>query len=121
MKIFTIALIQHMFRMLAARYPELATVVDVALVEDDPMRLEFPLVNWLGPEKLQVAKRVLSTTTFSPDGHKSLRWVNSWPETITSFESLSAKDVKLAYKLLIDHQLVSDEAKRKTWMAKSVA
>ncbi|MEJ2619069.1 MAG: hypothetical protein P8163_02160 [Candidatus Thiodiazotropha sp.] len=121
MKIFTIALIQHMFRMLAARYPELATVVDVAVVEDNPIRLEFPLVNWLGPDNLQAAKRVVSSTTFSPDGQKSLRWNNSWPESITSFESLSAKDVKLAYKLLIDHQLVSDQTKRETWMAKSVA
>ena len=121
MKIFTIALIQHMFRMLAARYPELATLVDAAVIEDDPRRLEFPLVNWLGPENLHCASRVISNATFTQEGQHALRWTRSWPESITSFEALSNKDVKLAYKLLIDHHLMSDESKRKTWAGKSVA
>ncbi|MCG7991207.1 MAG: hypothetical protein JAY99_01785 [Candidatus Thiodiazotropha lotti] len=121
MKIFTIALIQHMFRMLAARYPELATLVDAAVIEDDPKRLEFPLVNWLGPENLHCATRVIGNSTFTQEGQQALRWTRSWPESITSFEALSNKDVKLAYKLLIDHQLMSDESKRKTWAGKSVA
>ncbi|MBW9257324.1 MAG: hypothetical protein K1562_06830 [Candidatus Thiodiazotropha sp. (ex. Lucinisca nassula)] len=121
MKIFTIALIQHMFRMLAARYPELATLVDAAVIEDDPRRLEFPLVNWLGPENLHSASRVISNSTFTPEGQNVLRWTRSWLESITNFEALSNKDVKLAYKLLIDHHLMSDETKRKTWAGKSVA
>jgi hypothetical protein len=111
MKIFTIALIQHMFRMLAARYPELATVVDAPIIESDPRRLEFPLVNWLGPEKRESASRIVSSATFSPDGQQALRWTRSWPESITGFEALSDKDVKLAYKLLIEHHLMSDESK----------
>jgi hypothetical protein len=121
MIIFTIALIQHMFRMLAARYPELATVVDAPFIESGPKRLEFPLVNWLGPENMDSATRVVTTATFSPDGQNTLRWMRSWPESITGFEVLSAEDVKLAYKLLTDHNLLSDETKRRTWVEKSVA
>ncbi|MCG7874420.1 MAG: hypothetical protein JAZ11_20265 [Candidatus Thiodiazotropha lotti] len=121
MKIFTIALIQYMFRMLAARYPELATLVDAAVIENDPRRLEFPLVNWLGAENLHSASRVIANATFTPQGQETLRWTRSWPESITTFEALSSKDVKLAYKLLIDHHLMSDESKRKTWAGKSVA
>jgi hypothetical protein len=115
MKIFTIALIQYMFRMLAARYPELVSVIDIALIENDPKCLEFPLVNWLGPNSMEHAKRVLNTATFTPDGQKTRRWKRSWPESITAFEILSAKDVRMAYQLLIDHGLMRDEGKNKIW------
>ena len=60
MKVFTIALIQHMFRMLAARYPELASVVDFECIENDPERLQFPLVNWLGSNGLGHSELVLN-------------------------------------------------------------
>ena len=115
MKVFTIALIQHMFRMLAARYPELASVIDFALIENDPKRLEFPLVNWLGPDSLDHTKRLLSGATFTADGQKSQRWTWSWPESINAFEALSSEDVRTAYQLMIDHKLMPDEGKRKTW------
>ncbi|MCG7877926.1 MAG: hypothetical protein JAY75_08040 [Candidatus Thiodiazotropha taylori] len=115
MKIFTIALIQHMFRMLAARYPELASVVDFDCIVNDPKRLQFPLVNWLGTNSLEHSERILNTATFKPDGQVSRRWTRSWPETINAFEALSAKDVSLAYQILIDHELMRDEGKRKTW------
>lgn len=115
MKVFTIALIQHMFRMLAARYPELATVVDFESIENDPKRLEFPLVNWLGPNSLERSRHILNTATFKPDGQISRRWTRSWPETINTFEVLSAKDVSMAYQILIDHELIRDDRKYKTW------
>jgi hypothetical protein len=114
-KIFTIALIQHMFRMLAVRYPELATVVDFALIERDPRCLEFPLVNWLGSNNLERIKPVIDKATFTQDGQESLRWTRSWPESITTFEALSAEDVRMAYQLLIDHKLMRDEGKNKAW------
>lgn len=119
MKIFTIALIQHMFRMLAARYPELVTVVDFALIENKPEYLEYPLVNWLGPNSVENAKRVLNAATFVPDGHNYRRWTRSWPESICAFEMLSAEDVRMAYKLLIDHKLIRDEGKREIWAERS--
>jgi hypothetical protein len=115
MKIFTIALIQHMFHMLAVRYPELATVVDFALIQNDPKRLEFPLVNWLGTNNLERSKRVLNTATFTPDGHKSRCWKRSWPESITTFEILSAEDVGMAYQLNSDHKLMRDEGMNTVW------
>ncbi|MEW8032172.1 MAG: hypothetical protein AB2819_08000, partial [Candidatus Thiodiazotropha endolucinida] len=115
MKIFTIALIQHMFRMLAARYPELASVVDFDCIENDPKRMQFPLVNWLGANSLERSERIISTATFKPDGQMSRRWTRSWPETVNAFEVLSSKDVSLAYQILIDHELMRDEGKHKTW------
>ncbi|MEW8505538.1 MAG: hypothetical protein AB2598_02460 [Candidatus Thiodiazotropha sp.] len=115
MKIFTIALTQHMFRMLAARYPELASVVDFESIEHDPKCLQYPLVNWLGPDSLEGSERIFNTASFKPDGQKSLRWTRSWPETINTFETLSARDVSLAYQILIDHKLVRGEGKHKTW------
>lgn len=118
-KIFTIALIQHMFRMLSARYPELATVVDFTLIEPDPRRLEFPLVNWLGSNNLERIKPVLDKATFTQQGQTLLRWTRSWPESITTFEALSAEDVRLGYKLLTDHKLMRDEGKSKTWGERS--
>jgi hypothetical protein len=121
MKIFTIALIQHMFRMLAARYPELATVVDYSVIENAPKRLQFPLVNWLGPNSIEQSRRVIDKATFIPDGQKARCWTRSWPESINAFEVLSAKEVKMAYQLIIDQQLMSDEGKRKTWTKKSAA
>jgi hypothetical protein len=119
MKIFTIALIQHMFRMLAARYPELVSVIDYALIKNDPKQLEFPLVNWLGPNSLECSKRVLDTATFAPDGQKFRCWTRSWPESVTTFEVLSAKDVRMAYQLIIDHDLLRDEGKSNTWAERS--
>jgi hypothetical protein len=119
MKIFTITLIQHMFRMLAARYPELVTVIDFSLLENDPKYLEFPLVNWLGQNSLEHSKHVLDTATFVPDGQKFRRWTRSWPESITAFEILSTKDVRMAYQLIIDHELIRDEGKSKAWVEQS--
>ncbi|MGD9170686.1 MAG: hypothetical protein PVI97_11595 [Candidatus Thiodiazotropha sp.] len=115
MKVFTIALIQHMFYMLAARYPELATVVDFTHINSDPNRLEFPLVNWLGPNSLEHSQSVINMATFTPDEHKTSRWTRSWPESITGFEMLSAEDIGLAYQLLLDHQLIRDEGKSLNW------
>jgi hypothetical protein len=119
MKVFTISLIQHMFRMLAARYPELVTVVDFALIESDPKYLEFPLVNWLGLNSLERSKCVLDTATFVPDGQKNRCWTRSWPESISSFEILSAEDVRMAYQLIINHELVQDKGKSRAWVEKS--
>jgi hypothetical protein len=120
MKIFTIALIQHMFRMLAVRYPELATVVDFARIENDPKRLEFPLVNWLGPNSLEASKCVLNAATFTPNGQKSGRWIRSWPESIAAFETLSGEDVTMAYQLIIDHEFMRNEGVRKIHAQSSV-
>ncbi|WP_316366961.1 hypothetical protein [Candidatus Thiodiazotropha sp. CDECU1] len=115
MKVFTIALIQHMFRMLAARYPELASVVDFECIENDPERLQFPLVNWLGSNGLGHSELVLNRSTFKPDGQMSSRWTRSWPESINTFDALTAKDANLAYQIMIDHGLMRDEGKHKTW------
>jgi hypothetical protein len=119
MKIFTIALIQHMFQMLVVRYPELATVVDFALIENSPKCLEFPLVNWLGQNGMESSKQVLNTAPFTPDGQNSQRWTHSWPESINTFETLPLEDVRLAYQLIVDHDLVRDEGKSKTWTERS--
>jgi hypothetical protein len=113
-KILTITLIQHKFRMLAVRYPELASVVDFSLVEKDPRRLVFPLRNWLGPNSMEHVNSVLSTATFTPNGQAGQRWIRSWPESISTFEALTAKDVKLAYQLLMDHELMRDEGMTET-------
>ncbi|MET0069658.1 MAG: hypothetical protein ABW096_06425 [Candidatus Thiodiazotropha sp.] len=48
----------------------------------------------------------------------SRRWTRSWPEAINAFETLTAKDVGLAYQILIDHELMRDDGKRKTWDGK---
>ncbi|MEW8440816.1 MAG: hypothetical protein AB2689_21920 [Candidatus Thiodiazotropha taylori] len=115
MKIFTIALIQHLFRMLTARYPELASVVDFDCIEHDPKCLQFPVVNWLGPNSLERSEDIVNKATFKPDGQTSQRWTRSWPETINTFEALSTKDVSLAYPILLDHKLMRDHGKHKTW------
>jgi hypothetical protein len=112
-KIFAISLIQHMFRMLAARYPELVTVIDFALIENDPKHLQFPLINWLGPNSLEHSKHLLDTASFTPDGKKVRRWTRSWPESINIFEILSAEDVRMAYQLIINRELIHDEVQPK--------
>jgi hypothetical protein len=118
-KIFTIALIQDMFHKLVVRYPELATVVDFTLIEHDPRCLEFPLVNWLGAKNIDLAKRVLSMATFTQDGHDILRWTRSWPESIATFETLTSEDVRTAYKIIFDHELMRNEGQGKSWTARS--
>jgi hypothetical protein len=115
-KIFTIALIQHMFHKLVVRYPEFATVVDFALIEHNPSCLEFPLVNWLGPNSMDLSKGVVSKACFTPNGHELQRWTRSWPESITTFDTLSSEDVRLAYQIIIDHGLMRDERQRKNWV-----
>ncbi|MES9852251.1 MAG: hypothetical protein ABW170_10505 [Candidatus Thiodiazotropha sp. L084R] len=114
-KIFTIALIQNMFSMLTVRYPELASVVDYEYIEDNPKRMEFPLVNWLGSNSLKYTKNVLNSATFKPDGDMPQRWTHSWPESINNFEVLSDKDVSLAYQILIDHKLMRDDVNLSRW------
>ena len=45
----------------------------------------------------------------------SSRWTRSWPESINTFDALTAKDANLAYQIMIDHGLMRDEGKHKTW------
>ncbi len=104
-RVLTVALIQHMFRMLALRYPQQITLVDFAQVARDPYRLESAVESFLGDPGLAIARHIMSTATFHASGNERPLWKNAWPEQMSSPRYLTSKDMALCYSVLKDSGL----------------
>lgn len=104
-KVLTVALIHHMFRMLAIRYPEQLTLVEYSRLANDPYVLEDAINRSFGEQGPQIAREVVSSCTFNAEGHDSLLWKNAWPEHNGKPRYLTAKDAQLCYAALADSGL----------------
>jgi hypothetical protein len=106
-RVLVIALIQHMFRMLAARYPQQAIVVEYDRIADDPTLMVRMLEQLLGETGLQIGHSVMVESTFSRSGEERILWKNDWPEKKPSFGFLTPEEVRASYRLLQECGLAS--------------
>ncbi len=100
LRVLVVGLIQHMFRMLAARYPG---QVKLARYEDlirDPYQLFGLLEHLFGETGLAITTSMIASSTFKPDGKQDLMWKDAWPESSQWSGSLSAKQIRHCYQVL---------------------
>jgi len=101
-RVLTVALIQHMFRMLAIKYPEQTALVDFATLSREPHRLKYFFESVFGEAGLGIARGVLAGSTFMAEGRETALWKNAWPEQGPGWHYLTIKDVEMCYAMLSD-------------------
>ncbi len=101
-RVLVTALIQHMFRMLAARYPRQVILVEYDRIADDPTLLEGMLEHLLGEAGLHIGHAVMVESTFSPNGQDQVIWKNAWPEKKPAAGFLTPEEIRLSYQMLKD-------------------
>jgi len=101
-RVLVVALIQHMFRMLAARYPQQVVLVEFDRIVEDPSLLEGILERFLGQDGLRIGQSVMVEATFSSRGRNKLLWKNAWPEKQPATGFLSPEEIRLCYRMLKD-------------------
>lgn len=106
-RVLVIALIQHMFRMLAARYPQQAILVEYDRIADDPTPLEGMLERLLGEPGLEIGRSLMMESTFRPDGQNRVIWKNTWPESKSAAGFLTPGEIQVSYQMLKDSGLAT--------------
>ncbi len=99
-RVLVAGLMEHMFRMLAARYPRQVQLVEFGQLVDNPYYLEDSLRNFLGDPGLQIARTVTLLSTFKPENRNHLVWHNSWPEQMSYPRYLTESELRLCRELL---------------------
>lgn len=92
-KVLVVALIQHMFRLLAARYPEQAILVEYERLEKQPELLEEFLTRLMGDKGATIARKALDASTIVLNGQMNLMWKYAWPESAPRYAVLTDKEV----------------------------
>ena len=106
-KVVVVALLQHMFRILAARYPKQAILVRHDRLAQDPFLLESLLEGLFGECGLTIGRAVTAASTFIPDGVRGSVWKNAWPEQNPVVHFLTSREVELCRSVLQDSGLDS--------------
>ncbi len=106
-RVLVVGLIQHMFMMLAARYPDRVKLVRYEDLIHDPYHLFGLLEHLLGEPGLAITNSVIASSTFKPDGKQDIMWKDAWPESSPWSGSLSAKQVGHCYRVLEESGLGS--------------
>lgn len=104
-RILVAALIQHMFRMLSARYPELVVLAEYDRLLESPVLLEDLAENLLGEAGIAIGRSASVGATFKPATSDQLIWKSAWPEQAPVTNFLSAEEVRAGYKVLQDSGL----------------
>jgi len=99
-RVLVAGLMEHMFRILAARYPQQVQLVEFGQLADNPYYLEDRLRNFLGDAGLEIGRTVTLLSTFKPDNSNQLVWQNSWPEQTLFPRYLTESEVRLCRDLL---------------------
>ncbi len=99
-RVLIAGMMEHMFRILAARYPQQAMLVEFGQLLDNPYYLEDLLRRLLGDPGLEIARTVTVLSTFKPENRNTLVWHNSWPEQAIFPRYLSESEVRLCRDLL---------------------
>jgi hypothetical protein len=108
-RLLCIALIQHMFRMLVARYPERAQTLSIDHLHYNPE--SFPLLaTWLYGEGIRKsAESCLEELTFTPTNSSQRIWKSVPCAKGAIPVSLSAGEIQCCYQLLEDCGLPQQE------------
>ncbi len=106
-RLLVVALIQHMFRMLAARYPERVALTEYDQLAFNPQSLEAILFMVFGERGGDIGRRVVLESSFCPDEKDYLVWKNVWPEKSIVPGFLTPEEVRLSYQVLRDSGLAT--------------
>jgi hypothetical protein len=107
-QVLVVALIQHMFRMLSARYPAQVALVDYQRLAQDPQSLAAALEHLFGELGIEIAHAVASGATFVPSGRATSIWKSTWPERLPS-GFLSPQETRGCYQVLRNAGLSTQE------------
>jgi hypothetical protein len=106
-RVLNAALVQHMFRILAVRYPDQATLVEYDHIERDPSLLGGMLERLFGESGLVLSRSALTHATFHPHGKTKAIWKDAWPEKVASHGFLTEAERRLCYRMLQESGLTS--------------
>ncbi len=106
-RMLVVALIQHMFRMLAARYPDRVSLVEYDQLAFDPQSLEHILAKAFGARGSDLGRRVVMESSFRPDEKDYLVWKHVWPEKSIVPGFFTPEEVRLSYQVLRDSGLAT--------------
>lgn len=113
-RLLVVALIQHMFRMLSARYADRVTLVEYDQLAFDPQALLPILLKAFGEGGDDIARRVLMEASFRPNEKDYLVWRHDWPEKAGENGFFTPEEVRLCYQVLRDSGLatrISDQSR----------
>ncbi len=106
-RVLVMALIQHMFRMLAARYPDQVALAEYDQLAFNPVELEAVLAKAFANGGEELGRRVVMESTFRPDGKDYVVWKNVWPEKTIVTGFFTPEEVRLCYQVLRDSGLAT--------------
>jgi hypothetical protein len=109
LRVLAVALIQHMFRLLAARYPEQVTVVSYPSLHRHPQAFVDKAVAFYGPQARARAEAVLSSSTIHAAGQDRLLWTSGASNGGSEPMALTGSEVLSAYQLLSDLGLAENQ------------
>jgi hypothetical protein len=99
-RVLVVALIQHMFRILAARYPEQVILVEYKRMEQQPELLEHLFERLIGDKGVTIARKALDASTIVLDGGMRLMWKYAWPESVPRYDVLTDEEVAMCRRTL---------------------
>lgn len=99
-RVLVIALIQHMFRRLALRYPQQAILVEYDQLVKNPELLQELLQRLMGDEGEALAQQALEVSTIVPVGRSQAIWRDAWPDSASCYNFLTDKEADSCYRLL---------------------
>jgi hypothetical protein len=106
-RVLVVALIQHMFRMLAARYPDRVSLAEYDQLAFNPVALEGIVKKAFDKRGEDLGRRVVMESSFRPDGKDYLVWKNVWPEKTIVSGFFTPEEVRLCYQVLRDSGLAT--------------
>jgi hypothetical protein len=109
LRVLAVALVQHMFRLLAARYPEQVTVVAYPELHRNPRAFVDKVAAFYGPQARSRAEAVLSSSTVHAEGQDRLLWTTGASNAGHEPLALASAEVESAYQVLADTGLAGPE------------
>jgi len=101
-RVLVVALIQHMFRRLALRYPKQVVLAEYEQLEQNPRVLMEMLERLMGPQGETLGRRALEQEAFVPAGQEQMKWRNAWPDSRTDYAFLTEEEANACYDMLRD-------------------
>ncbi|MES9855533.1 MAG: hypothetical protein ABW166_02880 [Sedimenticola sp.] len=99
-RILTVALIQHMFRILAARYPSQVTLITKNELSRSPEMFQNALSFLTGNRSQGIINDFIEEVSFMTYSGDKKVWENSWPLSSITTGGLTSSELSQGFKLL---------------------
>jgi hypothetical protein len=119
LRVLALALIQHMFRWLAVRYPRRVTLASYPKLQRRPQTFVDSLVAFYGEPARSQAEAVLSASTVPAAAQDRLLWTSGASGAGRDPMSLSPTEVSSSYQMLADAGLAESHAWLDAWAAQA--